>query len=267
MPDEPTQTTPEQVQAFLQNRAVPPTAPPEERAPQINPVNIPLELDPAAEAFVQSTATQKSATPDTPGAVPAAPVEELPTRLETDPSPLSDPEMPTMSHKVFWAARDAHVGDVVVSDDEKAIYLKAALNDATLIWDIAMLQGQLKVKCRSLNHYELDVIFRAVRMDEEENVIAFEEQRFSRIQWYTACLQVMAIQDKGTTFLSFTPSKEADVNEDARKLREHYDETYQHTSPPRWSQMLTGLRIFSIKEKLCNDALANEDFWKPAVGD
>jgi len=263
MDPEPPQTSPDQVAAFLQGRM--PAAQPDNTVPPITPVSVPLELDPAAEAFLQATATPKSAPPTAPEAMP---VEEPPvaTRLETDPSPLSDPGLPTMAHQVYWEARDAHVGDVVVSDEEKATYLKAALNDVPLIWDIELLSGQLKVKCRSLNHYEIDVLFRAVRMDIDDKVVVFEEQRFSRIQWYTACMQVMAVQDKGVDYVHFDPQPMQHVDEHARKVRERYEEMYRHTSSPRWSQMLTALRVFSIKEKLCNDALANEDFWKPADG-
>lgn len=261
-PDHP-QTSPDQVADFLKNRM--PTAPPDNTVPPINPVSVPLELDPEAEAFLQATATAKSAPSDTVGAVPVETPPES-KRLETDPSPLSDPGMPTMAHQVYWQARDQHVGDVVVSDEEKALYLKAALNDETLIWDISLLNGRLNVQCRSLNHYEIDAIFRAVRMDDDEKVIAFEEQRFSRIQWYTACLQVMAVQEKGMDYLHFDPKPMTQIDTDAQSIRVRYEEIYRHTSSPRWSQMLTALRIFSIKEKICNDALANEDFWKPADG-
>jgi hypothetical protein len=77
----------------------------------------------------------------------------------------------------------------------------------------------------------------------------------------------MAIQGNGTNHLSYAPVLESrQLEEDAAELRAHYEKTYRLTSSARWSQMLAAMRIFSIKEKLCNDALANEDFWKPAGG-
>ena len=248
--------------------------PPENQLPQITPDQVKdfLEGKDVPIADVPKTSTDLPPLGEIkvdlpPPSAPTAQVAEAEdTRLETEPNPLSDPAMPAMTQRIYWEARDSFAGDVKVSDDEKALYLKAALNDAILYWDVPLLHGRLKAKCRSLNHYEVDVIFRAIRLDEADGLIQFEEQRFSRIQWYTACMQVVAIQDKSMSPLTLEPSDPGQMDEDARKLRIHYDKTYRHLSSPRWAQMLTAMRVFAIKEKLCNDALANEDFWKPADG-
>lgn len=264
------QTTPEQVAAFLKGKGLGTS---EGQSPMPEPAikgpDVQHEignLPPLAEEFIQSTATPKAVDPNTPGAepVPGSQPTGPEKRIEVDPNPLVDPDNPTMEATVAWQMETAHLGHVEVTDEEKVLYLKATLNNATLYWDIKLLNGRLTAKVRSLNQYEFDVIFRALRLDEKDEIVVSPEQKFSRLQYYNCCLSVVELQKEPTGALEFKRRENADLDADANRLRDFHKERFSELYPPKWNQMITAARVFSIKEKLCNEALANEDFWPPA---
>jgi hypothetical protein len=285
---EPHQPTAEEVQDFIRGRSVPappgPLRPPGVSDPTSPPV-IPQvsqdlgQLSPEAEEFIKSTAVARSVPADE--APKGAPTEELPVesekdeRIDTEISPLTDPAAPSMQNNQ-WVYSDAMLGDVKVSDFERTLYLKAAMNDTPVILDITLGQpggASVRVKVRSLSHYEIDTIYRAVRQQIEDGVIMVDEmkrvdamQLNSWIQWYSACLQVVECQGKGLDSLSFNSTESTGIEVDAQRIRDHYRLKHREIQAPRWHAMLMAMRLFETKVKICNDSLANGNFWNPASG-
>jgi hypothetical protein len=236
-------------------------------------------LTPEAEEFIRGTAVARSVPVEE--APEGVTTEEIPVesdkddRIDTEVSPLTDPAAPSMQNNQ-WVYSDASLGDVKVSEYERTAYLKAAMNDVPVILDITLGQEggmAIRVKVRSLSHYEIDTIYRAVRQQIEAGVIMVDEmkrvdamQLNSWIQWYSACLQVIECQGKGLDHLSFQSSESESIEVDAQKIRDHYQQKHREIQAPRWHAMLMAMRLFETKVKICNDALANGNFWNPASG-
>ncbi len=266
LPPDPEQIA--RVRDFLKGNTQPAPAPmsADDEWPKVElpPINHDLgTLPPEAEAFMQATARPKE-TPNAPSPPPAA---EAPVRITVEATPTVQPGAPDMSQTAYWSMDTASLGKVQVEDDEKAIYLKAALTDTQIIWDIKLLKGQLTARVRSLRQYEYDVVFQALRLAIEDKQVQSSAEQYSYLQYYTCCLQVLQANGTGLQHLEFTWTEESDVRADAEKLRRHHATQMANMSSARWQHMLMAVRVFAVKEKICTEALANEDFWPPVGGD
>lgn len=240
-----------------------------EPLPQVEPVSSNITLPPEAEEFVKSKEVVRSATtPVAAGAEPPVAPEDI-EAADTAVNDIARPDAPSVEQTIAFAKTDPVLkAEVTVTDEEKSLYLKAALNDVPIVWNIGVGDGSLRVRLRSITQYEVEVVFRAVRMDIADEDIILPEQQYTRMQWYSCCVQALEVQGKSFDHLSFThdPASEK-LDEDAQTLRTHWRSIHRNLSTARWNQMLMALRVFSFKEKLCNDALANKDFWEPNGGE
>lgn len=269
----------EAVAAFL--AGIGPKSPPQgggigEDMPRVPKVTTNLgPMSEEAEAYVRSTA--QAPQEDSGGSSIETPPEED-ARIETDVSPLTDPSSASLHSARVWAHSDSVLGEIKVSDHEKALYIKSLPNNATLYWDIVLgdpdsKDMKMEAKVRSLSHYEVDVIYRAARKQGDDGFIYKDEQGnldmlqlLSWIQWYSACLQVVSVNGVGMGHLAFPSGDLSRTEEDADKIREHYKSKHMETQAPLWGFMLAAMRVFETKLKICNDGLANGNFWKPALG-
>lgn len=253
---EDSQVSLDEVRAFLRGEQVaarPPSDGGPQKPPPVDRVEVPLEglgeeaENPGPQAYDSSRNHAEE------------------PRINTgDPGPHTDPDLPTLRSEISWTLEDPRIGEIEVSEEEKALYLKAALNDVRVELPV-QLAGGLTVVCRALSNYECEVTFRAIQMAQDEGLITSPQQQFSYLQWYNVCQQVVAVQGKHLNPLTFN-SHSDDMDESAKKLRERYRELYRDVNAVRWAIMLNACRVFEIKLKICNDNLANLDFWQPAGG-
>lgn len=236
------------------------------------------DLPPDAQAFLRGSGKPQKAqeAPSLPPTHIEAGVD--PGRIETEINPLTNPAAPSMQNSGAWMFSDAQLGDITLTDYEKTVYFKAAMNDEPVFFEVQLgapnTGSCTTARIRSLSHYEIDAIFRATRLDFDEGTIDKDDMGrintplwYSYIQWYSACLQVVSFNGKGLDHLTLTfNSEDGALEKDAQLIRDHYRKKHRAMQSARWHAILMAMRIFEAKMKICNDALANGNFWKPASG-
>lgn len=198
------------------------------------------------------------------------PAEQESVRLETPRNTSFDQSNFTQGALYAWSMMTPELSVVQVTDHEKALYLKAVLNDVPVIIPIELemgdnVFGNLTVELRTLNNYETDVVFLALEKDKEEGMIKGHHQLATRIQQYAAALQLLKVQGKPVKQIAFP--EPGDAHEDMIKLRAHVHKQVGAMQWPRWQAVLSALRVFETKIKICNDAALNGNFWTPQGAD
>ena len=229
----------EDVQAFL-------SAQPAQPAPD---APMPIELEPQASAELGI------------GEDKATPAE--PPAIEVPADPAMAPELPSQRKVVHWSMEAPDLGEIVVTDTEKRLYLKAALNESPLVWDIDIPGIDSTITVRSRTNYETDVVFRTLREDEAAMLIKDPADFGTRLHQYCCAMQVMKIGSIALTPFD-VPALGAEMGVVCSGLREHVLKHITPLNAPRWSLVMTAVRIFTIKENICNTNLANRNFWTPA---
>jgi hypothetical protein len=189
---------------------------------------------------------------------------------ETHRNTLYDEDTPTSATVYAWSMGLPNLGEVVVTDLEKAKYLKAVLNDVPVILPISLEMGDdeagnIVVDLRTLSNYEMDVAFFAIQEDGKENRITGTAQMAGRLQQYAGAMQTVKFQNDMFNHIEFPDPGEA--KKDAIKLRDFTNKHISCMQWPRWQAILNALRIFETKIKICNDAALNGNFWTPQDAD
>lgn len=185
-------------------------------------------------------------------------------RRETTRNTAYDEDNLTQHALYSWSAITPESRKVTVSDDEKACYLKAVLNDVPVILEILLEMGNdslgnIRGTFRTLNNYEMDIVFLAIEKDREEGLISGHHQLATRLQQYAGALQLVAFQGNSTKYTEF--KNPGNRSEDVKALRDAVFKYVGETNWARWQATLHMLRIFEAKVKICNDAALNGDFW------
>lgn len=218
------------------------------------PGGTPLELDEQTKAAVLEAQGAGDA---------AAPQTEPVARIDTPIDPAWSGQSPTQEKLLRWTLQVPDLGAITVTDLEKQLYLKAVLNDVPVVWDIVLENLGVTVSLQTADNYELDVIFRALREDEDRREIRDPADFTTRLQQYAAAFQVRNFNNTPLERLNFQESRPATIEQAIILLREHRDKYLMRIHHARWQAILTALRIFEVKKKLCTDAALNGDFWKP----
>ena len=183
-------------------------------------------------------------------------------REETPLDPVLGTAAPNEQNFAAWLMETSDIGEVEVEQHEKAVFLKAALNDEQVEFEITLPVGDttMSVGCRTLNTAEMSLMFAALNEDEKDGMFRDPAQYISAMQSYAITMQVTSVNGKPRTY--FTTNDATDV----QRLREAA-RVLGTTNHVRWHYMLLALRIFTIKIKLCTDAALNRDFWQTAGTD
>ena len=157
---------------------------------------------------------------------------------------------------------------VTPTQTDKMRYLKAMLNDVEVEFDISLPVGGLTMKIRSLNNHEQDVIFKALEKDQQDDMVAGPAQYVTRLQYYTAVMQILEYNKAKQDVVRFTPDDAyATTDTAADHLREATNKYIGANNWPTWQVKLTGLRIFEEKLGACNRSVIDANFWTPAGTD
>jgi hypothetical protein len=226
--------------------------------------------DPAAVADFLGTAVEKPA----PGAVelnldPAAreafltppDKQEEKKRIDTPLDPLYSGVVTNQGQLSLWVLNLPELGDVKVEDGEKISYLKAVLNDVPVVFAIGLAMG-LDVEFQSRSTRDIETVFAAADADAKSEVVRDPSGYATRIQHYSVMTQLRKIG--GKEFPRFVPDPGKSLFENAEAMRAAHPVAIDSMNSVRWSAVFTALRIFEVKLKICADAAANGDFWKPA---
>ena len=182
---------------------------------------------------------------------------------DTPIDPTFNPDTPTRNSQDPWVFNSPNQEEVEVTPEDKDTFFKAVLNESSVVLDIPVNIGPrpIDVRCRSLNNFEIDVIYAAI--DAQPDIKSMS-QFMTMLQRYSVMLQVMAFNGKNLKPVVFGRETEEKA---VKKLQSSYKRIVQDTDQARWQVLLTALRTFSIKLKVCNDNILNENFWSPADTD
>lgn len=191
-------------------------------------------------------------------------------RKETERNTTYDQENFTQNAMFSWSLNLPGLETITVDDTEKALYIKAVVNDVPVKFDIMLEMGDdsignITATFRTLNNYETDLVFQAIEEDRKAGVITGHHQLATRLQYYAGALQLEKFQGTNMNHLEF---KEAGiVVDDVATLRDFVTKFVGRMNWARWQAVLQCLRIFETKIKICNDAALNGDFWTPPGAD
>lgn len=182
------------------------------------------------------------------------------------PNPIYEGELKTVKRSLDWSMQVEKLGKVEVTPHERNLYLKAVVTDTPVIFPVTILNGTIRVVCRTARPHESNLAYWTACLDQKEGRIGpDEEQLCSRMQCYVSLLQVDQFNEEPYTRLEF-PATEP-IEDGVARLRKALDDVFPTRTWGRWNAMLTAVRKFERKIQICNINLPNEDFWNPAGAD
>jgi len=196
-------------------------------------------------------------------------VREDEDRVSIASDEMFSPELDTKDSILEWAKLYIPVEDIELTEQERSVFLRAALHDKPVKFSITVL-NEAVITCRALSDYEIEVMYAALEYDRAAGLIESDADFFGRMQNYGVLMQVVEINGKVTDFLCIEKTGDSllelkNRNAHVATLREM---TYSRdTSAAQSALSRAALRMFSAKMKLALENLANADFWKPAVVD
>jgi hypothetical protein len=210
-----------------------------------------LDLDPADLDVAVSKKTDED------------PKQEVDTPLRAELEPDAD----TMANRAVWAMNLPGSLEVHVTEMDKNLFLKAALNDTALRLSINLpaLPGT-PITCRSLSDRETAVVFSVLDAGMADKTITNDATFRSQLQALSTYLQVESFGKAPYKYHTSIPET-LSIPDAASTLLEHHTAVQSSINVPQFSMALAALRVFTVKTKLCTDNLLNENFWKPLEAD
>lgn len=217
-----------------------------------------LQTDnPARPLALSPTAQAELLTP------PPTEAPENVARADTPVDPMLSPQAPSEQNFLAWMMHTADVGKVEVEHHEKALFLKAVLNDEEIMFHITLPLGgdEMTICCRTLTAAEMTMMFEALNRDEKEGKFRDPAQYATAMHAYAIAMQIVSVNGQQCNCFRLGPDHDVDA------LRSYAATITGRTHHVRWHYLLLALRIFTIKIKLCTDAALNQDFWQTAGTD
>lgn len=212
----------------------------------------------------------KSKTEAPPPDEPAVTSQEVLDFLSAQPSdaPAEMPQVPEVAlppvrEEYQWFVDDPSHGRVEVDAEDRDIYLKAALNDTPFVWRFALFNNRFVVSIRSITAFEREVISRALTLDSPENSWLGLNQIHDRQQGFAVCMSAQAVNGVELPNVRLIAGKTS-LEDGAKQVRDAYLQSYQNMNHARYQLLLNAVRIFTIKERICDIALARDHFWSTA---
>jgi hypothetical protein len=162
-----------------------------------------------------------------------------------------------------------------ITDREKALYIKAMLNDVPVRFDVVLCAGQLTAQLRSRTMQEQRRTFDVIEMDKADGTITRTKNNdgsytydtaylITRIQQYNLVLMLERVN--GVLFSECSIPATATADE-AHAIFHKAVEKVAGMSQIRWTALLNCLRVFDAKCAKMGTEAANSDFWKPREQD
>ena len=231
-----TEPNPDDVAAFLKSDAP--------------PGSVSFQLDPEAAQSIVGDALPE--------------VEEPKVRVEIPADTTFDPEGRTIQDVLFWTLEIPDIGKVEVTDPEKTLYLKALDNDDRYQLTVDLKTKNFSATLRSRTVFEQKVIFESIQRDVDANLIRDPSSYLIRAQQLSVAVMLVEINGRLYTKDASELQLPTTIGEAIPVLNAFADQHIGRFSDVRWGALVTALRIFEIKCKLCNDNVNNDTFWEPA---
>ncbi len=194
--------------------------------------------------------------------------EEATPRVETPIGTAWQPETKNMQTLMEWIFNSAKFGTIEVTESEKSIYWKAMLSDDPMHFEITLFgMERVVVRVRNLNAYAQQVVAGALALDETDGLIRGGESMASAMQIYCIAIQAVTINTAPLPCMDFTTEQHASLQLGVEALRTRVREKYWKMNSMKLNLLIKAVTIFEIKQKVCNDAVANKEekkgFWPP----
>jgi hypothetical protein len=199
------------------------------------------------------------------GSVTAAEEPDAPERIEIDREQTFDKPSPGLDATAFTQP-SLQFQDYAPTEQEKELFLESVLHDKEFQLPINLLNGRLQVLLRSRNTYEQSLAFELLtdmRAAAEVDGLNIPDL-ILWLQRFSVCMGLLKWGDKDRQVLRFQKAEPGSEEHKANKkrLREAAEEFVQMPYP-KWQTMQTAFNVFTIKEKLLLENVANRDFWSP----
>jgi hypothetical protein len=237
---------------------------------------IPLELPPEIAKFATAASGVEGewGTKGAEGVEEPLPPAEAP-RQTLPEDPFLSPDAVSVSQLSTWGL-GGNLKDIVVTDMDKAVFFKAAINDeeTAVLFDIDISGFDYPVKVRSLHNYEEMVLHEALRRDQGGRELRdgkFEFQKrihdvagyITFYQYYHAYLRVLEHKGKPRSAPELQ-GKYSELDKYVEQMRTDAIDWGLAVPGPLWTILLQAISIHSAKLKVCRENLLNRDFWLPA---
>lgn len=194
------------------------------------------------------------------GGAPAKEKIEVPSEFPAEDAKTSVKSMQEEFDKVL-AGRTS---DVKVTDEEKALFLKAMLNDQPIKFEIVGFGGHLKIVFRCRRPQETEAIFLQLKRDLQQNRIELDSAYYSKLHRYALAVQIVQVNGEDMpTYESFKPSPE-DTEKQIGNIALAAQQFVEHQNEAYISAHVSMLAAFEQKISFMSSQLLNGDFWIPA---
>ena len=189
---------------------------------------------------------------------------ETAQRVEIPRDTTFDPQQPSINNVLFWTMQLPDIGEVKVTDTEKVLYLKAVLNDERVILPITLPIGnkEFTVEIQSRSVFEQNALFQHLEQASGTGEFKDPAAIISRAQQMATALMVHTVN--GKEFKSVDLAGVTSTTEAGQRIYAHVVAVVEPMSAVYHNAIMTALRIFEVKMKLCGDNVNNESFWIPA---
>ena len=156
-------------------------------------------------------------------------------------------------------------GKIEITDKDKELYLKAILNDESVILEIPFCNGGIIFKVRSKTSWEQTLAYEATvtsKIEEDPEELDYY-QSMLKLQKMGAALQIISINGRAFSNLKYVEAGK-DWSEQIVELRKACEETIDVMDSAKLTLTLNALRIFEYKTAKMAANCASGDFWQPA---
>ena len=188
-------------------------------------------------------------------------IKEMLDKVEEDRVKTFDPEVDTLSNISPWKM-DENDFKVEISDEDKALYLKALLHDNPLRLNIKLEMG-ISFEIKSLTNFDLEIVHLTLMDYVDNKRVIGPAQYASAVQQCAAAIQICKIQDTITEPPSFVPG-EIEAAAAVAILKERVEKVIGKWAWPKWQAAVTAVRLFEYKLTLCNANARDSNFWQTA---
>lgn len=160
-----------------------------------------------------------------------------------------------------WRRNAQGLGVVEVSENDKVLFLKAAMHDQEVVLPVS-LPGNMIVRVKSLGVKAQRAMSLAMHKDTQKGILVDDSLWFARLQYFSLVLQIVGVGDGDRGLIPADVDLDAkSVNEIADWLCENADDVLAELSGPRYALLTQAVMIFEAKLARCKEGLINGDFF------
>ena len=150
-----------------------------------------------------------------------------------------------------------------VTDEEKALFVKAILNDQPIKLTVVLMDGNFKVQLRSRTFHEQRRILDVLTADITDGTIPKDDLAYYVTRMHQYAMAIMIERVNGEVFSEISIPSESTVASAQKILHDAIAPKIEKLNSIKWTALQNALRIFEAKCAKLGTEAANQDFWKP----